>query len=77
MNVRNGVPKAVQDCHDLLLWMIPCIDQFPRIRRFTLGEKIESKLLEILECLVDAAYSRDKRRALMHANRQLEVIRYV
>ena len=33
-------PQAVQACHELLLWMIPHLDKFPRVRRFTLGERI-------------------------------------
>ncbi|MDF0674573.1 MAG: hypothetical protein P0120_09615 [Nitrospira sp.] len=35
------VPQAVQSCHELLLWLIPQLDKFPRVRRFTLGERIE------------------------------------
>ena len=55
-----NTPKAVQDCHDLIFWMIPQLDKLPRNRRFTLGEKLENRLLEILENLVAAAYSRNK-----------------
>jgi hypothetical protein len=32
------LPQVVQDCHDLLLWLIPHLDKFPRKRRLTLGE---------------------------------------
>ena len=46
---RNSLPKAVQDCHTLLIWLIPLLDNFPRNRRFTLGERLESGLLEILK----------------------------
>jgi len=46
---KNTLPKAVQDCHGLLIWLIPLLDNFPRNRRFTLGERLESGLLEILE----------------------------
>lgn len=35
------VPQAVQSCHELLLWLIPQLDKFPRQRRYTLGERIE------------------------------------
>jgi hypothetical protein len=43
MNVPT-VPQAVQSCHELLLWLIPHLDKFPRARRFTLGERIETGL---------------------------------
>jgi hypothetical protein len=36
-----NIPQAVQSCHELLLWFIPQLDKFPRVRRFTLGERIE------------------------------------
>jgi hypothetical protein len=31
------VPQAVQPFQELLLWLIPQLDKFPRVRRFTLG----------------------------------------
>jgi hypothetical protein len=71
------VPRAVQACHELLAWLIPHLDQFPRVRRFTLGERLETGFLTILEALVEAAYSRDKRTFLSRANRQLEVNRHL
>ncbi len=41
-------PKAIDDCHELLLWIIPQLDKFPRDRRFTLGERIETGVLDVL-----------------------------
>ena len=75
--MRQTVPQAVQDCHDLLRWLIPLLDQFPRARRFTLGERLESGLLDMLEELVDAAYGHDKVPALRRANRRLQVVRHL
>jgi len=73
----QNTPRAVEACHELLLWLIPLLDQFPRSRRFTLGERIEKLLLSVLEGLIQAAYSRDKRDALARANRELEVTRHL
>lgn len=72
-----SVPQAVQSCHDLLLWLIPQLDKFPRSRRFTLGERLETGLLEILELLVEAGYSRKKESLLSRANLRLAVVRHV
>ena len=66
--MASSVPQAVQSCHELLLWLIPQLDKFPRVRRFTLGERIEAGLLEVLELLVEAAYSRNKEAVLHRAN---------
>ncbi len=74
---RNVLPKAVQDCHSLLIWLIPHLDNFPRNRRFTLGERLESGLIEILELLVEAAYARNKSSTLKRANLRLAVVRHL
>ena len=74
---RDSLPKAVQDCHNLLIWLIPLLDNFPRNRRFTLGERLESGLLDILELLVEAAYSRNKGDLLKRANRRIAVVRHL
>ena len=80
MSKRTGVgnsPAAVQDCHELLEWLIPLLDNFPRNRRFTLGDRIESGLLDILEWLVAASYSRDKAVLLQRANMRLARVRHL
>ena len=48
----TSTPKAVEDCQQLLRWMIPQVEKFPRSHRFTLGERIEGGLLDVLEALV-------------------------
>ena len=62
---RDNLPRAVQDCHNLLVWLIPLLDDFPRSRRFTLGERLEAGLIEILELLVEAAYSKTREPVLV------------
>jgi hypothetical protein len=75
--MADTTPQAVQACHALLVWMIPQLDKFPRLRRFTLGERIERAVLEVLELLVEAAFSRSKRVPLQQANLRLEVLRHL
>jgi hypothetical protein len=70
---RPATPKAIEDCHSLLAWMLPQLDKFPRSRRFTLGSRIEDGLLFVLERLVEAAYSKAKSAPLRAAMR-LETI---
>ena len=72
-----SVPQAVQSCHELLLWLIPQLDKLPRARRFTLGERIEAGLIEVLELLVEAAYTRNKEIPLRRANLRLEIVRHL
>ena len=77
--MRDSSPQAVQSCHDLLLWLIPQLDKLPRSRRFTLGDRLERILLDVLEKLVDAAYSpaNTKRPLLARANLRLEMARHL
>lgn len=71
------MPKAVEDCHELLAWIIPKLDQFPRNRRYTLGERIENGLLLVLENLIQAAYQKSQTTYLQTANLQLDVVRHL
>ena len=71
-------PQAVQSCHEMLLWLNPQLDKFPRNRRFTLGEKIEQGLLDVLTLLVEVTYaSRGKSKLLTQINTQLTVLRHL
>ncbi len=76
-NPNPSFPQAVNACHDLLLWIIPQLDKLPRVRRFTLGERIETGLLDVLEQLTDAAYRRDKAATLSQANLRLDRVRHL
>lgn len=75
--MKDTTPQAVQACHKLLRWLIPHLDKFPRVRRFTLGERLESVLLEVLEATVESAYTRNKQQSLQRANLRLEVARHL
>lgn len=75
--VADKTPQAVEQCHQLLIWLIPQLDKFPRNRRYTLGERLESGLLTVLELLVAASYQQRKKTLLDQANRQLSVLRHV
>ena len=75
--MAESTPKAIDDCHELLPWIIPHLDKFPRSRRFTLGERIETGLLDMLVALTTAAYSQDKRTWLDQANRRINTVRHL
>ena len=66
--MKETTPQAVQACYELLHWLIPHPDKFPRVRRFTLGERLESVLLEVLEATVKSAYTRNKQQSLRNCS---------
>ena len=74
---QNKTPQAVQHCHELLLWMIPQLDKFPRQRRFTLGARLEVGVIEVMELLIEASYTRQRQALLYKANHKLEIMRHL
>ena len=68
---------ALTRIYDLLLWIVPVLEKFPRTQRFLLGDRIETHLLQIMELLIKAAYTKNKRDLLISANLKLEILRYL
>lgn len=62
---------------DLLLYTIPQLAKFPRDQKFVLGDRIETKLLEVQERCIRAYYSREKKTHLIEANLALEITRHL
>lgn len=77
MSDKSGMKDAViiQKIYDLLLWVIPQIERFPGSHRFLLGDRIEIKLLEIQDFLINAYYTREKEEFLKSANLKCEQVR--
>jgi len=70
-------PKVITRSYDFIRWAIPHIAKFPRNQRYTLGERIENKLIGLLERLIEAQYSKDKIAILRKANLEIEQLRYL
>ena len=54
--------------YDFMHWLTPKMSKFPREHRFTLGQRIERLLYEILEKLIRAKFTRERREILASAN---------
>jgi len=63
--------------YSLLLRTIPVLNRFPRNQKFTLGDRIQNQLSDLLELYVHAYYApkAEKKELLVKANIQLEIIR--
>jgi hypothetical protein len=68
---------AITKLYDLILWIIPKLEKYPRTQKFLLADRIESLMLDILELLIDAAYSKNKNIPLRSANLKFEKLRYM
>lgn len=69
-------PQVIVKLYDLVTWTCQHVARFPRSFRFSLGTRLETRLYEILEQLVEARYTRDNRLLLRRANLGLEQLRF-
>jgi len=69
--------NSITKTYDLLKWLLPIVSRFPKDKRYTIGQRLENKLLDILELLLWANYSKDKLDILKKANIELECFRYL
>jgi hypothetical protein len=72
-----GGPVAVQRTYDLAIWLIAKVEKFPRSLRFSLGERLIGRSLDLLEALASAAYAKDKMALLERANLSVTSLRFL
>jgi len=70
---RTG--PAVEAHQRFILWLVPTVEKFPRSQKFLLGDRIQTTALDVLEALIEATYTRDRRSHLVCANLGLEKLR--
>ncbi|MDP2904739.1 MAG: diversity-generating retroelement protein Avd [Candidatus Omnitrophota bacterium] len=68
---------VVEKHYQLILWLLPKIGNFPKDQRFLLADRIECILLDILEMLIEAVYSKNKREILIKVNLKLDCLRFM
>ncbi|MFH1429136.1 MAG: diversity-generating retroelement protein Avd [Candidatus Margulisiibacteriota bacterium] len=71
------VTPVVEKHYKLIIWMLPKIANFPKDQRFLLADRIERILLDILEMLIEAVYTKQKKEILIKINLKLQVLRYM
>ena len=64
-----------QKLYDLILWMYPLINKFPKKQRFVLGQQLENTLLEILKGVIQANQERNKLETLKQVSIDLDKFR--
>ncbi len=75
MSQETIVAKA----YELLKYSLPIIEKLPRTHKFTLGDRLESHMLDILEGVIEAYYTPKSRKLYMldKLNILLEKSRYL
>lgn len=74
-NPARATGPALEAFAQFLRWLLPTIEKFPRSQKFTLGDRIEGLALDVLERLIEASYTRDRRPLLADANLGLQKLR--
>jgi hypothetical protein len=73
---RRANVAAVESGYQLVRWLIPVLDAMPRRQKFQLGDRLQTAALDVLDTLVEAAYTRDRIGLLQRANLGLEKMRF-
>ena len=70
-------PVLLVKWYDWVKWLLERVDSFPKNQRFVFGQRLADRGIDVLELLVESAYSSQKAALLARANRQLEVLRWL
>jgi len=73
---KSDLPVVLVKWFDYAKWVLERAESFPKSQRFVLGQRLSNQVMEVLELLVEAAYSREKKSVLAQANRKMEVVRW-
>ena len=60
---------------DFIKWFLPKVEKMPRNFKFLFGDRMLKLLLDLLEDLIEAYYSREKLKPLTTANLRIEKLR--
>jgi 23S rRNA-intervening sequence protein len=72
---RTGA--AIEAHYQFLAWLVPTIEKFPKSHRFTIGDRIETIAIDVLEALIEATYTRERTQHLRRANLGIEKLRFL
>ena len=67
--------KIFEKTYELILWLYPTVNKFPKSQRFVLGQRIENAILKILEGIIEANQERSKLLFLKKISVELDKLR--
>ena len=68
--------SIIQKTYDLIKYYVPIIERFPKVHKFTVGDRIINQLYDLLEGLIKAKYANRKLNYLINLNVQLDILRH-
>ncbi len=76
MDQARRTGPALEAHFQFVNWLTQTVERFPKSQKFLLGDRLQNTALDVLECLIEATYTRDRRAPLMRANLGLEKLRF-
>jgi len=67
----------LEKTYDLILWLYPTVNKFPKSQRFVLGQHIENLSLEILEKIIEVNTYQKKAELLKKISIELDKLRFL
>ena len=67
--------KIFTKLYDLILWIYPMVNKFPKSQRFVLGQRVENSALELLRLTIKANVAREKKPILNELSAELDQFR--
>jgi len=55
--------NALTKTYELLLWIIPQLEKFPKSQKYLLGDRIETVLLDIMDLIIQSIYTKNRHRS--------------
>ena len=74
--VSRQTAPVLEKTYQFVLWLVPTVEKFPRTQKFLLGDRIQSSALDVLEGLVEAAYTKARAPILARVNLDLEKLHH-
>jgi hypothetical protein len=74
---RSAEPKIMTALYDLTVWYMARTERFPKPLRVSLGDRIDTKLLDMLELANHARFSKQPKKYLQSLNLELESLRFL
>jgi hypothetical protein len=75
-SLTRRMGPALEAHYRFIVWLTPALTHIPRAQKFLLGDRIQTTALDVLERLLEATYSRDRRQPLRDANLGIEKLRF-
>jgi len=76
-SVSRQTAPVLEKMYQFVLWLVPTVEKLPRSQKFLLGDRIQGCALDVMEGLVEAAYTKGRGPILAQVNLGLEKLRYL